>query len=143
MQICHECGNRSDENFKFCPHCGKLAPESNKINVNISSDDVWETCEIYFVEDKKSFLRREYLFEATAIGSQGRYAAAWSEVLKPTFFHSPLIFEDGEVFPHIDNSQPVLDDLIKKLVNNGWQSIGRGEEWYSERFRRKVKKNVF
>ncbi len=142
MQICHECGKSSDDSFKFCPHCGKPSPESNEINVNISSSDVWETCEIYFVEDKKSFLKSEYLFEASAIGAQGRYAAAWSEVLKPTFFHSPLRLEDGEFYPHIDDSRPMLDTLIKKLVNDGWQSTGRGEEWYSERFRRKVRKNV-
>jgi len=33
-----------------------------------------------------------------------------------------------------------IDGLKKKLVEDGWQPIECGQEWYSEKFKRQVKK---
>jgi len=166
MPVCEGCGGSYDNQFKFCPHCGRAKPEPVTLNINVTLDDVWETCEIDLVYNLEkpsggidkllSISRYVWRFEATAIGTQGRYAAAWSEVLQLekngrgdyVSKYTGVRLNDGmnhELNPTIDrlireNCQPKVDNLIKKLVTDGWQPIGRGQEWYSERFRRKVKK---
>ncbi len=143
MPVCQGCNGSYDDKFKFCPYCGKSTPESTTININVSSDDVWETCEIYFAQGKKTIWKTEYLFIATAIGSQGRYNAGRSDILNSDdFLNLNLklkirVVEEG-IVPDINNSRPEFDALIKKLIADGWQPLGRGQEWYSERFRRKV-----
>ena len=145
MPLCEGCGGSYDDKFKFCPHCGRAKPEPVTININVTSDDVWETCEICLVSDKKSIFKTEWRFEATAIGAKGRYGAGWSEPLNfnriyANEFGDYHFDDDYSIILHRKNCQPKLDVLIKKLVSDGWQPIGRGQDWYSERFRRKVKK---
>ncbi len=164
MPICEGCGGSYDNQFKFCPHCGRAKPEPATLNINVTSDDVWETCEInlaYNFEEFSGGLRKLYgvskviwRFEATAIGPQGRYGAAWSEILQPLkngigdytskYPNVRLDSKKPDIEPSIDelirnNCRSKVDNLIKKLVTDGWQPIGRGQEWYSERFRRKIK----
>lgn len=146
MPLCEGCGGNYDDKFKFCPHCGRARPDPITININVTSDDVWETCEIYIVSEKKSVFKTDWFFEATAIGIKGRYSAGWSEPLK-----RDLPLQPGDYYWNISNGademvlipkkcQPKLDALIRRLVSDGWQSVGRGQHWYSERFRRKVAK---
>jgi hypothetical protein len=146
MPVCQGCGGSYDDQFKFCPYCGRSKPEPTTINLNVTSDDIWETCEINLVCEKKQIgsvpkwllEMNAWFFEATAIGVQGKYAADHSQQLD-------LITEIGRdrntgAFYPTQSASPKLNALIKKLVLDGWQPIGRGQEWYSERFRRKVKK---
>lgn len=35
MPICQGCGASYDDNYKFCPHCGRAKPEPEPINVNV------------------------------------------------------------------------------------------------------------
>jgi hypothetical protein len=51
MPVCKGCGGSYDNEFKFCPYCGRAKPESDplKIQVNVTSNDRWETCKIDFV----------------------------------------------------------------------------------------------
>jgi hypothetical protein len=147
MPVCEGCGGSYENQFKFCPHCGRAKPESNTLNINVTSDDVWETCEINLVHGESQLFAYnvKWYFEATAIGTKGRYAAALSEVLKKPVAFSPIALGDywysgQEPVLLRERCQPKLDNLISKLVTDGWQPIGRGQEWYSERFRRKVKK---
>ena len=148
MPLCKGCGGSYDDKFKFCPYCGRAKPEPVTLNVNVTSDDVWETCEICLVKYVEKFTgglgklldlskKEVWQFEATAIGPQGRYGAAWSKPLK-RFYDYDRSGSDTEFYQ--DSCLPKVDALIKKLVSNGWQPTGRGEEWYSEKFRRKVKK---
>jgi hypothetical protein len=147
MPVCQGCGGSYDDKFKFCPHCGRAKPEPNimTINVNVTSDDVWETCEIYLVYlNKSTFGNLEWYLEATAIGPQGKYAAATSQKLEQQFFGARDYYSIDNKPYNIrltrNKCEPKLNDLIKKLVSDGWQPVGRGQEWYSERFRRQVKK---
>jgi hypothetical protein len=164
MPICDGCGGSYDDQFKFCPHCGRAKSEPPTVNINVTLDDIWETCEIYLAYnfEKPSagldkilgISRISWRFEATAIGPQGRYAAAWSDTLEPQkngrgdyfskFTGVRLDDHIHEQNPTIDrliraNCESKVDDLINKLVKDGWQPTGRGQEWYSERFRRKIK----
>jgi hypothetical protein len=51
MPVCEGRGGSYGDQFKFCPYCGSVKPkDSIRINVNVSSDDVWESCEIRLVK---------------------------------------------------------------------------------------------
>ena len=136
MPVCQGCGGSYDNDFKFCPYCARPKPEPTTINVKVTPDDLWETCEITLVQ----LSLFKMVFEATAIGPQGRYAAACSEPLSYGLLNSDWKFGDNdEVVPVRHKTQPKLDALIKNLVADGWRPTGRGQGWYSERFRRQVK----
>ena len=38
---------------KFCPYCGRAKPEPETIKVSVTTNDVWETCEIQWAVTKK------------------------------------------------------------------------------------------
>jgi hypothetical protein len=148
MPICEGCGGSYDDQFKFCPYCGRAKPESKdiNINVNISSSDVWEICEIKVVSDQKNKL----LFEAIAIGPKGRYGAAWSEPLTPPPGLLGLLapfwvnheydydYDQNKNLNFYKGAHAKFNAFVNKLVKDGWQPTGRGQEWYGEKFRRKV-----
>ena len=114
------------------------------------SDNAWETCEINLVYTKKKGLSgalggRDWHFEATAIGPNGRYSAG-DEKLE---FGSGFIVIKGEYhlsgtepILHEDNARIKLDNLIKTLFAEGWQSTGCGNKWYNARFRRNSSKPI-
>lgn len=140
MPVCVGCGGSYDDAFKFCPFCGRARPEPNVLHVSVTSQDVWEQCEIAVVYDKsgKDFNSRlrggTVYFEALAIGPQGRYAAARSEKLG----YWELAGDVRQGIEVLSKAQPKLDALIKQLTADGWQYIGRGRAWYNEQFRRRV-----
>ncbi len=35
MPLCQGCGASFDDNYKFCPHCGRARPEPESINLNV------------------------------------------------------------------------------------------------------------
>lgn len=35
MPLCQGCGANYDDNYKFCPHCGRARPEPASINLNV------------------------------------------------------------------------------------------------------------
>jgi hypothetical protein len=35
MPLCQGCGASYDDNFKFCPHCGRAKPQPESINLNV------------------------------------------------------------------------------------------------------------
>ena len=35
MPLCQGCGASYDDNYKFCPHCGRAKPEPEAINLNV------------------------------------------------------------------------------------------------------------
>ena len=70
-----------------------------------------------------------------------RHSAAFGKRIE--YYVIGLMLKEGlDVFlPMVDDD--AIDAVIKKLVAHGWQPIGRGENWYSERFKRLVKKQQF
>ena len=117
MPVCKGCGGSFDDNFKFCPNCGRSNPvsasHSLNVNLNVSSNDTWDSCEIKLELVKGvSFLGNfffghnipTYRFQAEAIGSEGRYIPFASEPFKQ---FGPIIFEDKE-------KKNIMDVLIKR-----------------------------
>jgi hypothetical protein len=145
MPVCAGCTASYDSKFQFCPYCGRAKPEPLTMNVNVTSDDVWETCEIILVQGPNEGLKATLYFEARAIGPKGKYAAKTSEKLRLSVVDltgkDDFVWDSNTRQPvtRPRNCQPKVDAVIAALVAEGWQPVGRGQEWYSERFRRKVK----
>jgi hypothetical protein len=107
----------------------------------MTADSVQETCEIRIVHQKKEGLSgllgpRNYFLQAVAIGPNGQYGAGSSEKLIPgPDFHN----NEGDLILH-EKAQSKLDNLIKKLYAEGWESTGCGKKWYNARFQRSTNK---
>jgi len=124
--FCSGCGTQLPDDANFCVKCGK--PQKPGVQ---TEEPKWETCEIS--DDAESsginrlFSVRTYYW-AAAIGSKGLYNAGESE----TFDAAPRVEGRKQTSAHAN--------LIRKLVADGWEPTGmRGENWYSDRFRRKEK----
>jgi len=141
MPVCEGCGGSFKDDFELCPYCGRAKSERDR-TIIASKDINWDICEIILVHQnvkKKFFSSKEWLFEAIAIGAKGRYIVAISE---------PLICSSrgkGDYYWHLDkmiivqkNAQLKLDNLKVKLLGDGWQPIGFGEHWYSEKFKHRI-----
>lgn len=123
--ICPFCAAQLPADAKFCLHCGAPQPpgEGNQSVVR-------EICEIHRSNEEGNWFRGgDTYWEAIAVGRAGRFTVARSETCP----------RDGRGrFRGVRAADSVLDQLIAKLVQEGWQPISRGPEWYSYRFERYV-----
>ena len=124
--ICSNCGTQIPDTSNFCLKCG----HSQKVETEFN-EPKWETCEIS-VEENISPLDFMLLFNterfvAKAIGPKGPYIAATTE------FHRGLRVIGSK------KSDQLLNEIITKLVEDGWESVGRGHFFYDYRFRRRVR----
>jgi hypothetical protein len=156
MPICEGCSSSYDEKYKFCPFCGRAAPQP--ASNNVLSADEWEFCEIELFFVKQPSMLNDFLtstnrvFHAVQVTDQGRVSAGHSEELiapiplikgsglspftwhiKPDFqgYEKP-VFQQGAYTKH--------DNFVKSLCSDGWQYVGKGNEWYNMKFRRRVTK---
>jgi hypothetical protein len=137
MPICKGCGGSYDSKFKFCPYCGRAKPESEslRIDINISSQDKWETCKIYKTHLEDGGVFSKYQFWAEAIGITGKYLAGESSQFLYYFKNAAYQKEgySGATLAHTF--------LVNQLVSDGWEAIPSGGEWWQTQFRRQVDKN--
>lgn len=139
MPVCKGCGGSYDNNFQFCPHCGRAKPESEeiKIQVSVSSAEKWETCRIYrqvwdktpetlgvLSSNKFTFIG---FFWAEGIGPNGAYFAGESVPFR--IWHVTTKY-NGESLAHTF--------LLNQLVKNGWEATASGGAWWETQFRRRV-----
>ena len=133
MPICKGCGGSFDDNFKFCPYCGRAKPEpdSLKIQLSVSPKIRWETCKICY-RDWETYSLFQVIngrwgeFWASAIGPKGIYVAGESPVFS---------MKKG---PNIAHSF-----LVDQLSYGGWKAIAipSGNKWWEISFRRQVKED--
>jgi hypothetical protein len=109
----------------------------------MKAGNVSETCDVNLVPRKKQGLWGliggcDYFLEATAIGPNGRYDAGSVKLdwIDDYLYHA----NTGAIIR--DNAQVKLNDLIKRLYQEGWQSVGCGDKWYNARFRRMLSKPI-
>ena len=125
--FCVNCGTQLPEDSNFCLKCGK----AQKAGVQ-ADEPKYETCEIVWYLDKGNnmpFKKYKMYFWAQAIGTKGVYCADKSPV-----FSSFAPYPDARN----ENQVALLNEFINKLVSDGWQSLTRGQDWFSYRFQRKV-----
>jgi len=121
---CSNCGTQLSDDANFCLKCGN--PQKQYIQ---TGGPTWETCEIFYKETTNGILWEAGFFYVEAIGPFGVTEVARSGTF-PEFggpSSSSTIVTD------------VHKDLISKLLQTGWESTGdRGDNWWSNRFRRKI-----
>jgi hypothetical protein len=122
---CPGCATELPEHARFCLQCGapqrpgEPAPRVRR-----------EVCEIYRSDEAGGWFRAgDTYWEAIAVGPQGRYGVARSETCPRT-----ARGRSGGV----QRADVLLDQLIRKLVHEGWQPLPRGPDWFSYRFERTV-----
>lgn len=149
MPVCKGCGGSYEESFRFCPYCGRAAPLPSVIKIDVTSDD-WEYCEIQLFSVQKPTIFLDLfgdrkIFQAIMITKNGRVSVRDSEELinYPLSLSTLLNIKKNDFVgdSFYDGTYNKHNNLLKSLVTDGWQSIGRGKEWYNERFRRRLIKN--
>jgi hypothetical protein len=136
--FCINCGTQLPDEAKFCWKCG--TPQKS----SVQADELkWETCEIVWKMTSGALglilgpiAGVKGYFWAKAIGPSGVYVAGKSQTIWVGNFYTggPLPRERNQAHFAAHNA------LVAQLVNDGWEPTGdKGAEWWSNRFRRRVK----
>jgi len=124
--FCLKCGHQLPDDAAFCLKCGapQGAQAATAAPVQEVQGEEWEECEVVA---KKGIIQSEFVAEV--FGPKGHYIA---DKIKCN-----LDMKNGWT------NRSILDKLVKRLVAQGWEAQPRtGHDWYSYRFRRKVKPQV-
>lgn len=133
--FCRHCGAQLPDDANFCSKCGKPQTPAEGRAAAAPAQAV-EVCEVVaeMVAEKWSptFPADMVRFEAKAAGPQGEYVAAESPKVKAGL---------SEYYqPNKNNKRHVkaLEELTAALAAAGWERTGKGREWYSLRFSRRL-----
>jgi hypothetical protein len=128
---CQYCGAQLPNDAKFCLICGK--PQQTTIYAN---EQKWETCEIEREVDVslgsqlKIFLNFLLTFGFYGGGFGAKYRA------KAIGTKGMYIIHETPYYKRVKEEQKAVEELVNRLVQDGWQSIGKGEQWFNYKFRR-------
>src|SRR5258706_874776 len=136
--FCSQLGKELPDDAEFCVKCGK--PVGSAAKQAVEPQPKWEYCEVCCKREDGGFLGFVFkaYFWAKAVGPQGTYSAARSTL---TFGYEPIGSgpDDAETPGSERKARPALDELVTKLYNDGWETIGKaGHQWYKYKFRRQV-----
>ncbi|NPV26063.1 MAG: zinc ribbon domain-containing protein [Firmicutes bacterium] len=122
---CANCGLELPAEANFCWKCGQPCKEP--------AETAWETCQIEYETVRDGFLYRgdDLRFVAQASGPRGEYIAGKSRVFRTSPFYN---------LPSTQEHRDLLDVLVNKLIQEGWERVGEpGEFWWNYTFRRPVR----
>lgn len=141
---CSNCGTQLPDDASFCLKCGKSVVSSNPKSV----EEKWETCEIVCenYESSMSFWdRREAGFQekhADKLFGETRVGGTYKFVVKVfSQVGVSVIKTTNNYYLRDDPRQAAskeIDKMTAELVKEGWEATGKGERWYSYKFRRRV-----
>ena len=124
--LCPTCASRLPDDANYCLHCGKAQRRDGLVPVMRR-----DICEIYRSQEHGEWFEGgDTFWEAIAIGPQGRSSVGRSGTCPRKAVGSAREVKHADV---------VLDLLITQLVQDEWQPLPRGPEWYSYRFERQVR----
>jgi hypothetical protein len=115
MLTCANCGATVPSGSRFCPQCG--APQRG------AAIPSWSFCEIAWW---RGFVRSEFYVRSL----DGSEAPPWRS-------HG-FRWRRQERPPETEETLAARDEVIAKLVADGWEPIGAGNAWYAHRFRRRL-----
>ncbi len=89
-----------------------------------------EVCQVgWYLSHSTPYGRAEMRYRVETIGSPGR------RVRDSSVFKGDATFGPNR---RIQEHVTTLNELVIDLIADGWTSLPRGEEWYSERFERQA-----
>lgn len=144
---CLGCGASYESSYRFCPFCGRAAPEPDVLRVRMETP-TYEYCEISpqptdpsgfgewfnaLVNVFFGFGVTKFTFAALAVGPNGRYIAGQSTVVEG--------YDRTSVPPLISTRQVrnAFDAFLVQLLQERWEPFGpAGEYWFSIKLRRRL-----
>ncbi len=136
MKYCPKCGAELPADANFCVRCGKSQEAPPQRPVEAPDNERWETCEIVAVaagEKWSPVFPGEYLiFRAQAEGPQSAYTVMESERVVAGL--ADYYQANKQNKRHVK----AVNGLAAALAGAGWERAGKGEAWFSLRFRRRA-----
>ncbi len=131
MDKCPSCGAELPHSAKFCANCG--APRPAPAATEPAAQN-WETCEIVAVvagEKWSPVFPSDYIqFKAQGVGPQGEDTLRQSDRVKAG------LADYYQANKQNKNHVKAVDALATALTAEGWERAGKGQAWFSLRFRR-------
>jgi hypothetical protein len=132
MLFCENCGEQLSAAANFCPKCGK--PRHTRPSPEPQPE--WETCEIIpeMVTEKWGIIPSDIMrFVARMEATKGHHTIGESKNFKAGLadYYQP----DKKNKRHVE----ALEELVKKLVKEGWEQIDCNSAWFNPKFRRQKK----
>lgn len=135
MKYCPECGAARQSDARYCSRCGKPQDAPPPDAGHPPAGEQWETCEIVAVaagEKWSPVFPGDYIiFRAQAEREEGARAILESKRVTAGL---------GDYYQANKSNKrhaAALAALAAALAGQGWQPSGRGDAWYSLRFRRR------
>jgi hypothetical protein len=123
---CPHCAHVLPDDANYCSDCGREVRVAGR-GVSVQR----EICEIYRSQEQGGWFHAgDTYWEAIAIGPKGRYTVGRSVTCPRKAVGSQR---------EVKHADAVLDQLIAEIVQEGWQPLPRGPEWYSYRFERQAR----
>jgi hypothetical protein len=131
MDKCPSCSAELPDSAKFCANCG--APRTAPAAAEPAAPS-WETCEIVAAtagEKWSPVFPSDYIrFKAQADGPQGEYTVGESDRIKAG------LADYYQANKQNKNHVKAVEALAAALTGGGWERAGKGQAWFSLRFRR-------
>ena len=138
MKYCPSCGAELPADAKFCVRCGKPQAELplEPALAPAPAGEYWETCEIVAVaagEKWSPVFPGDYLlFRAQSGGPEGGDTVLESARVKAG------LADYYQANKHNKHHAKAVEALATALAEAGWERAGKGEAWFSLRFRRRL-----
>lgn len=137
MKYCSNCGAELPADANFCVQCGKPQDAPLQEPAPAAPDgERWETCEIVAVaagEKWSPVFPGDYiLFRAQGDGPQGAYTVMESARVKAG------LADYYQANKQNKSHAKAVNELAAALTGAGWERDGKGEAWFSLRFRRRT-----
>ena len=147
MPVCEGCGVSVDDNFRFCPYCGRANSKPGVTSVSTSR-------EVCYLDQQSGLVDRnngEYWWEAVC---NGKVIAKTQGVRflydKKEYKYKRNLFKKADVFfihPKDQETWGAVNEycksqhraLVSKLVEDGWEIISTSE-WGDVQMMQRVKR---
>ena len=123
---CITCGTKLGDDLAIC-NCRT----THELEMSaVQPQPTWETCEIVLAIVRENVFSRVVRWEVHIDTPRGVLDVARS----PEF----RIRTNSARIEATSTEGGYVDDLVKRLVLDGWEPLPRGVDWFSFRFRRRV-----
>jgi hypothetical protein len=127
--FCPKCGKTLPDDASFCLKCGAAQRPRGKA---VAADPRWETSEVHANKLSDGNATTQWQFVVEADGPEGKRMLFASRAFAST---SVDLASGTEGTGYKEE----MDQLFRTLTSDGWEPLPRGKNWFSYRFRRRVR----